>query len=208
MSKSQIEGSQFWPNMQWLHFGFSGWYRWRSFGLVDIAHIKSLLGFIPTNQTFFLGMTQRALNSNYAGYRLNHCHVIWQSCDLFYFKAPRQWVCPRCGTPESRPPCGSSTKCLRIVTLQSSCKRHWLHTSWNLMQTQSWGWVCMARGMERFATADCFVTLPLNWANFKRNKKTVLWRPWTVELVNSLIVDQILLKWEEIDSVSLLVRCG
>ena len=119
--------------------------------------------------------------------------------------------------PES--PCGSSTKCLRTVTLQSSCKRHWVHTSCNLMQTQSWreGMClratcgmdshspCHSLQLERFATADCFVALPFNWANFKRNKKTV---PWRDDSVNPLTAEPILQKREEVYSAPLLVRGG
>lgn len=83
-------------------------------------------------------------------------------------------------------PCGSSTKCLGTVTLQSSCRRHWLNTSCNLMHTQGRGEgtrlrtsrgtglarsLCHSLQPERFATADCFVALPLNWTNFKRERE-------------------------------------
>lgn len=43
---------------------------------------------------------------------------------------------------------------------------------------------------QRFATANCFVALPLNWAYFKRNEKMVPWR----DSVNAVSAEQILLK--------------
>ncbi len=116
--------------------------------------------------------------SNYS-YRLNHCHVIWTFCIFFfYFKAwgaavslSRTWY------PQPRIPCGSSTKCLRTVTLQSSRKRHWLHTSCNLMQTRSGGegmCLCVTRGTDSLARS----VILFSWRDLPQ--LTALWLcPWT-----------------------------
>lgn len=85
----------------------------------------------------------------------------------------QQWVCSRYGTRS--PPLGSSTKCLRIVTLQSSCERHWLHTCCNLTQTQS-----QAEGMCLRVTRgmDTLACLFLCWRNLPQLTGLLLW-PWS-----------------------------
>lgn len=131
----------------------------------------------------------------------------------FFTLKPRvqQWVCPGCGTQS--PSLGSSTKCFRIVTLQSSCKRRWLHTCCNLTQTQSQVegmCLCVTRGMDTLAC------LFLYWRDLPQLTALLLC-PWIGRIskgtsqcqcdnVNTLAEEQILLMWKEIHSVSILVR--
>lgn len=97
-------------------------------------------------------------------------------------------------------PGGSCTKCLAAVTLQSPCKRRWLHTSegrtsppsvWRLRRPCRLFLVpphflaLLSHQLERFATAALRAALPFNWTRLKRREGSrcregtvsILWPP-------------------------------